>query len=1026
MITEILGWLRDAVGDHADFRPGQWKCIEALLARKRLLVVQRTGWGKSAVYFLATRALRKAGAGPTLLVSPLLSLMRNQIKAAGQYGIEAATINSENTDEWNAIEQRFLNNKIDLLMVSPERLANDRFRDNVLVPAYSAGRMGMFVVDEAHCISDWGHDFRPDYQRMKPLVDNLPSNIPLLATTATANDRVVRDVMRQLGADVENMPPRLETQVVSQWREGAKVNVVRGPLVRESLALQNITMPSPAARMAWLDEHIESLPGSGIIYVLTTRDADRIAEWLKLRGHRVEAYHAQIDEAADEGDDLEVARQRREKLEDALLRNEVKALISTVALGMGFDKPDVGFTIHFQRPGSVVHYYQQVGRAGRALPKALGIMFSGEEDADIVDFFIRSAFPPIAHFERVIRAIEEAPDGLKRNEIERHVNLGRKDIEKVLKIQSVARVTPITKRPDGYWVRTPGVQYTPDRKKISDLIRLRKAEQSEMFAYQNATDCLMERLIRALDDPDPKPCGKCANCVGEPLYPTGYDEALANEAAVFLQRSHRPLTPRKQWPITGIFESYPTIPRNRNIAEGLRACGGMALSLWGDAGWGQTVREGRLLHHRYPDELVTATADMMRKWDTDPKPTWMTYIPPRSHPEALRQFCVRLAKMLQIPFVECISRTRTDNKRQYQMRNSYMKAHNLDGVYSLEPARVRREPMLLLTDVVDSRWTCTVVAALLRAASSSPLFPVALALRDVNVCEEDSLEYGEPCDNATDGSCSQYTHSAVWAMAGATPEAIQRRWKSRRFGDDYPMFETAEDCVGYLQQYALLHGPQIQAAVEALLRKRPFGAAGQVRVLDVGAGPATLGLAISRVLPELLGTLTFDLTAIEPSGGFCAMLGRFEAGSPNGKLHYTKILQESLSDALSRRAKELAGQQWIVAANALVPIAQEGDNFREGRVYDELNRLIAAAVPEGSSAYLTLIESSVTHKYLPRINEMLHGLGAKLPGWRVRLVETVDANIDAPWLVRCKFFLSGRLDAQAPHCLCRHYEVKRA
>jgi len=365
MRDRALEYLRAALAQpDAQFRDGQWESIEALLNRRRLLVVERTGWGKSMVYFLATRLLRDSGAGVSLLISPLLALMRNQLEAARRIGVRAETINSTNTDDWDRIEQELRDNAIDILLISPERLANDKFRENVL--SHVAEHVGLFVVDEAHCISDWGHDFRPDYRRIVRVLQALPSNIPVLATTATANDRVVGDVISQLGENIE---------------------LVRGPLVRESLKLQNITMRSPAARMAWLAQTVPELPGSGVIYTLTKRDAERVAEWLRINEINAEAYYSDVVpvprhdpmvnrylEAAgiarDEYDGYSDGKKSgilREALEDQLLRNDVKALVATVALGMGFDKPDLGFAIHFQRPGSVVHYYQQVGRAGRAV-----------------------------------------------------------------------------------------------------------------------------------------------------------------------------------------------------------------------------------------------------------------------------------------------------------------------------------------------------------------------------------------------------------------------------------------------------------------------------------------------------------------------------------------------------------------------------------------------------------------------------------------------------------------------------------
>lgn len=354
MKQRTLSLLRQMLGPDAEFRPGQWEAVDKLVAQRgRVLVVQRTGWGKSLVYFLATRLLRDQGAGPTLLISPLLALMRNQIEMAECIGIHAATMNSSNREEWHAVENALAADACDLLLISPERLTNPRFQS--LLPKI-AGRVGLFVVDEAHCISDWGHDFRPDYRRIIRIVRNLPEGVPVLGTTATANDRVIADVQSQLGVGL---------------------SVLRGPLARPSLRLQNIQLADQSERLAWLAEYLPRFPGTGIIYCLTIADTERVTKWLQQKGFRVKAYHAGNDANID-----------RVELEQALLNNEIKALVATVALGMGFDKPDLGFVIHFQRPGSVVAYYQQVGRAGRAVGRAYGILLNGREDDEIQDYFI--------------------------------------------------------------------------------------------------------------------------------------------------------------------------------------------------------------------------------------------------------------------------------------------------------------------------------------------------------------------------------------------------------------------------------------------------------------------------------------------------------------------------------------------------------------------------------------------------------------------------------------------------------------
>jgi ATP-dependent DNA helicase RecQ len=646
------------------------------------------------VYFLATRLLRDKGAGVSLLISPLLSLMRNQLEAASRIGVRAETINSTNQDDWDGIERELRNNQIDILLVSPELLANGKFRENVL--SFIAENVGLFVVDEAHCISDWGHDFRPDYRRIVRVVQALPRNVPVLATTATANNRVVGDVISQLGKDI---------------------HLVRGPLVRESLKLQNITIKSPAARMAWLAHTIPSLPGSGIVYTLTQRDAERVAEWLKINKIKAKAYHADV---ADNEDGVSL----REKLEQQLLNNEIKVLVATVALGMGFDKPDLGFVIHFQRPASVVHYYQQVGRAGRAVKEAFGILLHGEEDDNIADFFIRSAFPPQQHVAVILQELDKADGGLSVRELEVRLNLRHSQLEKALNYLAVEMPSPITKIGSKWNVTATAGTYRIDQSYVESITSIRKQEQIQMQTYMAHSDCLMEFLARALDDPHAGKCGKCAGCKRQPLLSPEYDQDLANKAAIFLRRSYQPLQPRKQWP-TG--NALPIYAFSGRIGNALCAQEGRALCLWRDAGWGQLVAEGKYEQGRFDDKLVEALRDMICHWNPYPAPEWVTCIPSLNRPELVPDFARRLAGDLGLPFHACIQKAKA-NPPQKEMQNSFQQAHNLDGVFAVDPGTVSAGTCLLIDDMTDSGWTFTVAAAILRRAGCTAVFPLALAL----------------------------------------------------------------------------------------------------------------------------------------------------------------------------------------------------------------------------------------------------------------------------------------------------------
>ena len=677
----------------AEFRDGQWEAITAITEEQsRLLVVQRTGWGKSFVYFLATRLFRDKGKGITLLISPLLALMRNQIAAAERIGIRAQTINSSNEKEWGKVKNDLMAGKVDILLISPERLANENFRENILIPLDK--RIGLFVVDEAHCISDWGHDFRPDYRRIVRILQALPKNIPVLATTATANNRVLRDIKDQLGKNLQ---------------------IFRGSLTRDSLQLQNIYLPSYPDRLGWLAEHLPNIPGSGIIYTLTVRDAERVADWLKDQSINVATYYK------------EKKTEEKEELERQLLNNEIKALIATVALGMGFDKPDLGFVIHYQCPGSVLHYYQQVGRAGRAIENAYGILLSGEKDEEITNYFIETAFPPEAHNQKVLDALNQAEDGLSVLMLEEKLNLTRGQINKVLTLLSIETPSPVKKiqseKTTKYYA-TP-INYQTDTEKIARLTEIRYQEQARMRDYIHSQECLMQFLRKELDDPNPGPCGKCAICLGKPLFSEKISSKVVKKVEQFLRTSAQIIEPRKEWPKNA--NALLTCNFKGKISKDLQAEIGRSLSLWNDSGWGKFVKKGKYEDHHFEDKLVQATYDMIQRWQPQPFPTWVTCIPSLKRPELVPNFAQRLARKLGLPFVPCIIKIR-QTSRQKEMSNSYQQAHNLDGAFKVYNWEGIRGNVFLVDDIVNSKWTFTVVTALLRNAGSGKVFPLALAI----------------------------------------------------------------------------------------------------------------------------------------------------------------------------------------------------------------------------------------------------------------------------------------------------------
>jgi len=666
----------------ATFRDGQEDAIRHIVEGKgRLLVVQKTGWGKSFVYFIATKLLREAGAGPALLISPLLALMRNQIAAAERMGVRAATINSDNMDDWTAVEGKLAKGEIDILLISPERLANERFRTQVL--ASIAAQISMLVIDEAHCISDWGHDFRPHYRLLERIVKTLPPNLRLLATTATANNRVMEDLAAVLGP---------------------KLGVSRGDLNRTSLSLQTIRLPSQAERLAWLAEQLVTLQGHGIIYTLTVRDANQVAQWLKTRGFNVEAY------TGETGD-------RREQLEQALLNNQVKALVATMALGMGYDKPDLAFVIHYQMPGSVVAYYQQVGRAGRALDSAYGVLLSGQEETDITDWFIQSAFPTRREVADVLGALEDDPTGLSVPELLSRVNLSKGRVEKTIALLSLEAPAPIAKQ-GSKWQLTAATLSEAFWDRAERLTALRRDEHQQMEDYVSLPfGEHMGFLINALDGDPSVVTGPAL-----PPLPVTVDTELVKAAIEFLCRTSLPIKPRKKWPDGGM----PQYGVKGLIAPVHQAESGKALCVWGDAGWGNIVRKNRYQDGHFSDQLVHACVEMIKQWGPDPAPKWVTAIPSLKHPEIVPNFAKRLADSLGLPFYQVLVKTE-DRPEQKSMANSSQQARNLDGSLAMFDGVIPNGPVLLVDDIVNSRWTLTVAAWLLRMAGSGAVWPVALS-----------------------------------------------------------------------------------------------------------------------------------------------------------------------------------------------------------------------------------------------------------------------------------------------------------
>lgn len=685
--------LRSLVGtDAAEFHEGQFEAIETLVdERRRALVVQRTGWGKSAVYFVATLLLRRRGSGPTILVSPLLALMRDQVAAAARAGVRAVAINSANAHEWTEVLEKLRNDEVDVLLVSPERLNNPSFRDEQL-PALVA-RAGLLVVDEAHCISDWGHDFRPDYRRLRELIAQLPDGIPVLATTATANSRVVADIAEQLGGA----------------GHGSGVVTIRGALARASLRLGVLRLPDATARLAWLLSHLDGLPGSGIIYALTVSAAEDTARLLRTAGHEVHAYTGRTDTA------------EREQLEQRLKSNGVKALVATSALGMGFDKPDLGFVLHLGAPSSPVAYYQQVGRAGRATENADVLLLPGVEDEAIWRYFATSSMPVEHKALAVIDALGASP--LSTPALEARVDLRRTPLELLLKVLDVDGAV---KRVSGGWIAT-GQPWTYDAERYGRISAAREAEQQSMLDYETTTGCRMEFLQRALDDATAVPCGRCDRCAGA-WYPTEVQTDAATVASASLDRVGVELDPRAQWP--GGMDRLGVAVRG-NIAVGERLSPGRALARLTDLGWGGTLRE--LFAASSPDSraspaMIAACVRVLADWGWQERPSAVVSVPSRRNPMLVASVAEGIASAGRLPYLGALEWTGGGPSGDPGGNSAY----RLAGVwerFGADRLELPPGPVLLVDDLADSRWTLTVAGRTLRRAGATAVLPFVLGLR---------------------------------------------------------------------------------------------------------------------------------------------------------------------------------------------------------------------------------------------------------------------------------------------------------
>ena len=709
---QALEVLRSAIGSRATFHEHQWEAIDACLnGTGNTLVVQRTGWGKSAVYFTATKLLRRTGAGPTLVISPLLSLMRNQTHRAREWGLEARTVNSDNGQKskdgrspWEEIRAEISENKIDLLIISPERLHAKPFVEDFL-PSIS-GNCQLLVVDEAHCISDWGHDFRPEYRMIRRAVAKPAAGMRLLCTTATANNRVIKDL---------------------ECTFDGNVRTIRGTLDRPGLCLDVIDLPSASHRLAWIAQAVQTgaLAGSGIVYALTRRDAIRVNRWLISRGIRSACYVG--------GGSTEEDRADRTEIEDRLLSNDLQAVVATQALGMGFDKPDLAWIVHYQAPGSPVLWYQQVGRAGRNLPRSVGVMLQGKEDRRINEFFANGSFPTEPEAERILGALADLGGSASEDDIADESNVRGARIGAMLKLLASLDDAPVQGIGRRHWRLTANPLRYP-RELVAKCARQRHDELNEMTALLAGSGCLMQSLRMRLNDAGAVPCGRCGRCMGAPIVKARIPDETLLAAMRFDRDTPTEIRPKRQWANSNRKRDRlgsPFAPACRIPVEH-RAEPGRFLSYWGLDEIGRSLMEHDGVGAAEFDPMVVAALlEFLRtypKWPAARECRWIALVPSRKRAAAMAALARTIGESLDMPFVpNAVVRTSNLKARQQDCNSRFLLTQNALNSFRVDETLVRPEPVLLLDDCVDSGWTFTAIAAMLRMAGSGPVFPLALS-----------------------------------------------------------------------------------------------------------------------------------------------------------------------------------------------------------------------------------------------------------------------------------------------------------
>lgn len=641
----------------------QWGTIEKILKGERVLLIEKTGFGKSLCFQFPAILFK----GTTVIFSPLIALMRDQVKNLNSLGISAKCINSEQTPEENSqIISETKEGKLKILYIAPERQENSEW-----IEATRQMNLSMVVVDEAHCISVWGHDFRPSFRRILNLVNLLPKGMPVLATTATATKKVEADIAQQMGGNL---------------------TIIRGNLMRENFRLFVIKVNSEDEKLIWLGKNLSKLPGSGILYTGTRVDTEIYSKWFEYLKIPSIGYNAGLDP------DSRIA------IENGLMKNQWKCVISTNALGMGIDKPDIRFIIHTQIPQSPVHYYQEIGRAGRDVDPADIILFYNPEDRDLPEAFIEGGRPAIPKYEKVIEAVKS--ELLGERELMRRTNLKQTQIRVIkadLVEQNIIREVTIGRSKKFEYI-SGAPKLNP--KAFEELRALKTADLEKMIGYVETKGSRMKYLCDFLGDSDDRFFKNCDN--------TG------------LQKLKVTITPDWTEKLQAYRENY--FPELKVETKGSNLVNGVAASYYGVSNVGAAIHRSKYENGgNFPDFLLRFTLKAFRKKFDQEKFDMILYIPPTKSGELVKNFAIKISQVLKFPISHNLRKQRQISEQKV-FENSYLKADNVrDAFIYNNSTEIEDKSILLIDDIFDSGATVKEIGRYLTNSGAKKIAPLVIA-----------------------------------------------------------------------------------------------------------------------------------------------------------------------------------------------------------------------------------------------------------------------------------------------------------